>query len=140
MSDIDLIGFANEAFYRAFASLDFDLMADVWARETEVRCLHPGAHPLLGRDQVLASWREIFAHSEAHSESGSISFQVRETALTGGVGIVCCFEAVNGHFGIATNLFAREGNRWRMIHHQAGPLSTPPKRQVPETAAPARPN
>ena len=134
MSDLDLIGFANEAFYRAFAALDFDLMADVWARETEVRCLHPGAHPLLGRDPVLASWREIFANSEP----GSISFQVRETAMTGGIGIVCCFEAVNGHFGIATNLFAREGNRWRMIHHQAGPIGTPPARQSQET--PSRPN
>jgi hypothetical protein len=133
MSDLDLIGFANEAFYRAFAGLDFDLMADVWARETEVRCLHPGAHPLLGRDHVLASWREIFANSEP----GSISFQVRETAMTGGVGIVCCFEAVNGHFGIATNLFAREGNRWRMIHHQAGPIAAAPK--LKPQVAPSRP-
>jgi hypothetical protein len=134
MSDIDLIGFANEAFYRAFASLDLALMADVWAHDTEVRCLHPGAHPLLGRDQVMASWREIFANSEP----GSISFQVRETAMAAGIGIVCCFEAVNGHFGIATNLFARDGNRWRMIHHQAGPISAPPKRQTPEP--PALPN
>jgi hypothetical protein len=131
MSDLDLISFANEAFYRAFAGLDLDLMADVWARETEVRCLHPGAHPLLGRDRVMASWGEIFANSEL----GSISFQVRETALTGGIGIVCCFEAVNGHFGIATNLFAREGKSWRMIHHQAGPIVTPPQQKPQETPA-----
>jgi len=134
MSDLDLIGFANEAFYRAFAGLDLALMADVWAQETEVRCLHPGAHPILGRDQVLASWREIFASSEA----GAISFHVRETAIAGGIGIVCCFEAVNGHFGIATNLFVREGNLWRMILHQAGPVATPPKLKPAET--PQRPN
>ena len=129
MSDLDLIGFANEAFYRAFASLDLALMADVWARETEVRCLHPGAHPILGRDQVMASWREIFANSE----TGSISFQVREATMASGIGIVCCFEAVNGHFGIATNLFAREGKSWRMIHHQAGPVAAPPKRSIQES-------
>jgi ketosteroid isomerase-like protein len=135
MSDLDLIGFANEAFYRAFAGLDLDLMADTWARAADVRCLHPGAHPLLGRDQVMASWREIFANSEP----GSISFQTRETALIGGVGLVCCFEVVNGHFGIATNLFVKEGALWRMIHHQAGPVATPP-RQEAATQSPARPN
>jgi len=109
-------------------------MADVWARDADIRCLHPGAHPLLGRDQVLASWREIFSHSAP----GSISFQVRETALIGGIGLVCCFEAVNGHFGIATNLFIKEGTLWRMIHHQAGPIAAPPRQAVPEV--PPRPN
>ncbi|MET1027237.1 MAG: nuclear transport factor 2 family protein [Dongiaceae bacterium] len=126
MSDLDLIGFANEAFYRAFSALDSALMADVWARETETRCLHPGAHPLRGRDRILASWTEIFANSEA----GSISFQVQDMALVNGIGIVCCFEEVNGHFGVATNLFAREGTLWRMIHHQAGPISTPPRQRT----------
>jgi len=134
MADLDLIGFANEAFYRAFASLDLELMADVWARETEVRCLHPGAHPILGRELVLASWREIFANSE----SGSISFHVREATMAGGLGIVCCFEVVNGHFGVATNLFVREGSLWRMIHHQAGPLASPPKLAAEDV--PQRPN
>jgi hypothetical protein len=128
MSDLELIGFANEAFYRAFASLDLDLMSDVWAHATPVRCLHPGAHPILGRAQVLASWREIFANSAP----GSISFQTCETALTGGIGIVCCFEVVNGHFGIATNLFAKEGALWRMIHHQAGPVASPPRQHSAE--------
>ncbi len=134
MSDLDLISFANEAFYRAFAALDADLMADVWARETEVRCLHPGAHPLRGRDRILASWREIFANSEP----GSISFQVQDLALVNGMGLVCCFEAVNGHFGIATNLFVREGTLWRMILHQAGPIASPPM-QRPAASTP-RPN
>ncbi len=134
MSDLDLIGFANEAFYRAFSALDSELMADVWARETEICCLHPGAHPLRGRDRVLASWREIFANSEA----GSISFQVQDVALVNGIGIVCCFEEVNGHFGVATNLFARERTLWRMIHHQAGPISSPPRQQT--VTAKLRPN
>lgn len=134
MSDLDLIGFANEAFYRAFAALDADLMAEVWARETEVRCLHPGQHPIRGRERVLTSWQEIFANSEANS----ISFQVQEIVLVNGVGLVCCFEAVNGHFGIATNLFVREGTLWRMIHHHAGPVGVPPPKQA--GAAPARPN
>jgi ketosteroid isomerase-like protein len=128
MSDLDLIAFANEAFYRAFAALDFALMTDVWAHDLEVRCMHPGSEPLFGREPVLASWREIFKRGQA----GMISYQVRETSLIGGIGMACCFEVVNGHFGIATNLFAREGNRWRMIHHQAGPLAKAPREIVEE--------
>jgi SnoaL-like protein len=134
MSDLDLIGFANEAFYRAFSTLDSKLMADVWACETEIRCLHPGAHPLRGRERILASWKEIFANTEP----GVISFQVQDVALVNGIGIVCCFEEVNGHFGIATNLFAREGALWRMIHHHAGPISSPPRQRI--AAVKMRPN
>ena len=50
---------ANAAFYSAFATRDMTAMSELWAAEAPVACTHPGWPVLLGRDDVLASWRGI---------------------------------------------------------------------------------
>ena len=53
MSELDAVLFANEAFYRAFADREMAAMADVWAAEAPVSCIHPGWGLLEGLDEVL---------------------------------------------------------------------------------------
>jgi len=114
---------ANQAFYQAFSSGDYAAMSELWARAAPVACLHPGAPLLAGRAAVLASWRQILAVAP------SIEMVAREprVCLLGDTALVTCFEA-NGarpaHL-IATNVFVWEEERWRIVHHHAGPLSTP---------------
>jgi hypothetical protein len=109
---------ANTAFYRAFATADFAAMSRLWAESLSVSCCHPGADPLLGRTEILNSWRQIFLHGQPTD----IRFIPQQMALTGGIGIACGLEVIgNGRFA-CTNLFAMEGGVWRMIHHQGGPV------------------
>lgn len=51
---------ANAAFYAAFAEMDYAAMARLWGRGDSVRCTHPGAALIQGRDAVLASWAHVF--------------------------------------------------------------------------------
>lgn len=112
---------ANHRFYRAFAAGDFDAMSRLWAERAPSACLHPGAPLLVGRAAVLASWRQILA------ESGGVDMVCRtpRVFLLGDSAFVTCLEA-NGqgpaHL-VATNVFVLEDGAWRMVHHQAGPLS-----------------
>lgn len=122
MSDRDAVLFANEAFYQAFASRDLDAMADVWAHERPVACLHPGWPPMHGRDQVMASWRAILGHENAPR----IVCRDARVNLQGDVAVVICFEELDGQYLIATNLFVREGGPWRIVHHHAGPTTGEP--------------
>jgi hypothetical protein len=114
---------SNAAFYRAFSRGDIVAMSDLWARHTPVACLHPGAAVLQGREAVLASWRQILR--------GGMPFQMRcdnpTPLVVGETVLVTCYEA-NGdrpaHLA-ATNVFVLEDGVWRMVHHHAGPLSSP---------------
>jgi ketosteroid isomerase-like protein len=114
---------ANAAFYKAFTRGDFAAMQALWAARAAVSCFHPGASLLKGREAVLSAWRSIM--------SGPLPFEMRcngaEVQLYGELAVVTCYEG-NGdqpaHLA-ATNVFVQEDGAFRMVHHQAGPLSRP---------------
>ena len=118
MSETDAVLAANLEFYRAFAMRDEIAMEALWARSLPVACTHPGWEPLSGRDAVIASWRSILAnpdspHAACHDE---------EAYLYGDVAFVICEEELPGNTLTATNVFAKEGGAWRMVHHHSGPV------------------
>jgi ketosteroid isomerase-like protein len=117
--------FANEAFYRAFADKDIDAMADVWAEDDALVCLHPGWAPLKGLEEVLGSFMAIF---EGPSPP-AISPTAAEVVIHGTIGIVTCYERIGSDYLIATNIFRHEdetSGNWRLVYHQAGPANDPP--------------
>jgi ketosteroid isomerase-like protein len=111
----------NAAFYRAFRERDFEAMDAIWARSNAVACLHPGMDVIVGRDKVMRSWRGILSHENAPRLAESRV----EVHLVGDGAFVTCLEGVVGDRPalIATNVFVREGDVWRMVHHHAAPLS-----------------
>ncbi|MBI1263036.1 MAG: DUF4440 domain-containing protein [Rhizobiales bacterium] len=117
--------FANETFYRAFASKDVTLMSAVWADEEPVTCLHPGWPPLEGRETVLQSWHAILTNPS----SPDMACMGARPGIHGDIGLVICYEQVGEDYLIATNIFARAGNGWRLIHHQSGPTPDPDENQ-----------
>lgn len=130
MSEREAVLFANEAFYVAFLSRDMDAMADIWAREAPVTCIHPGWSMIAGRESVLDSWRGIFEGGNAPA----ITCRGPRAFTYGDAATVLCFEAVGGGYLIATNIFVREGGRWKMAHHQAGATNGTPPDEEPARA------
>ena len=125
--DEQAVLFANEAFYRAFDDRDFAAMDALWAREAQVACVHPGWGPLAGRAAVLESWESLLANPRSPTP------QCRDPrAFTyGEVAFVICYEELAGNFLLATNVFVRERDAWRMVHHQSGPTADRPRRAEP---------
>ncbi|MAO56972.1 MAG: DUF4440 domain-containing protein [Rhodospirillaceae bacterium] len=117
MSDHAAILFANDAFYTAFATGDFDRMAEVWADDRDITCIHPGWRPLVGRADVMESWATILSSGE----TSDIRFVDPRVHASGETAYVIGFERMPGTVLTATNIFVREGTIWRMVHHQAGP-------------------
>ena len=120
---VEQVAEANARFYRAFETLDLPVMETVWAHGEHVRCVHPGWPLLVGWAMVRASWETIFTHT------GEIRFTLADVRPSrhGDLAWVTCTEHILTEHEdrvavtavLATNLFERDGDRWRMIHHHA---------------------
>lgn len=119
---------ANAAFYAAFEQADVDAMSAVWDDEQPdgLSCIHPGWPPLRGRTTVLRSWSALMATTEY------IQFFLTDVtvAVEGDVAVVTCTENVltavavadGAGAAVATNVFRRRPDGWRLQAHHAGPL------------------
>lgn len=118
----------NAAFYLAFEQADVDAMAAVWddAQPDALSCIHPGWAALHGRRQVLRAWSAVMAGT------GSIQFVLTDVSIfvEGDTAVVTCTEnmltgtVTSGGAGaaVATNVFRRRADGWRLQVHHAGPL------------------
>ncbi|MBY8976295.1 nuclear transport factor 2 family protein [Rhodobacteraceae bacterium NNCM2] len=108
----------NGAFYEAMRAGDIAAMDELWARKREVSCTHPSGPPIIGRAEVMESWRLIFGFS------GPVQITESECSaiITGKTAMVLCREAVGSTSMMASNTFQLEDGHWRMINHQASPF------------------
>lgn len=129
--EIDVLA-ANEAFYEAFAQRDAAAMEAMWSSRSDIACVHPGWEALIGRREVLSSWRAILSSPEAPDVecAGAIAHVLGEVAY------VVCNEVLHNAELCATNVFVREAGRWKLVHHHAGPVAThlddPPAKPAPK--------
>ncbi|WP_437376650.1 nuclear transport factor 2 family protein [Inquilinus limosus] len=117
---------ANQVFYAALARGDAAAMAALWSRRQPIACIHPGWPVLAGREAVMKSWETILR------DPPRITAEAVRVLDYGDTAVVLCIEKIGDNRLAATNLFHREPEGWRLVHHQAGPT-----REI--TAAPPRP-
>ena len=134
--DLDDALAGNRAFYHAFGSRDLGAMDMMWARTVPVLCTHPGWPPLLERNAVMSSWRDILRNPAAlrvHSRN-------EKAFLYGKTAIVICEEVLAGGVLAATNIFVEELGAWRLVHHQASPVAVQaePAEEMEEIKPPPR--
>jgi ketosteroid isomerase-like protein len=125
---------ANAAYYAAFEAGDLDAMRELWLDDETTVCVHPGADPVRGTGPVGRSWALVMAHTPY------IQFILTDVdvALRGDVASVTCTEnvltadettatdAFGGARAVATNVFVRGPQGWRLWIHHASPVLSPP--------------
>lgn len=119
---------AERAFYDAFEHADAEGMMRVWADEDAVVCIHPMGPRHEGRDAVARSWQQIFAGG------ASMRFKLAEVSCTldETLAVHCVYEDINhgAQLGqrsrvLATNIYKRTDQGWRMLVHHASPGTVP---------------
>ena len=133
-SDVEAVEEINTAFYEAMERGDFDAMSALWL-EDEISCVHPGWPVLSGRGEVLRSYALIMSHTEY------IQFFLTDTKVSviGDTALVTCTENIlsggpaedGGELGplvgqlvVATNVFRRTSEGWRLWSHHGSPVLT----------------
>ena len=121
---------ANEAFYRAFETLNIKEMEKVWLQASHIKCVHPGWSLLCGWGPIMASWERIFTNTQ------SMRFSLSDVRLevSGTLGWAVLIENLDAHGSdgvsrsqiLTTNLFEQSDGQWFMVHHHASPILAPP--------------
>jgi ketosteroid isomerase-like protein len=127
MAEQETVLKANQAFYRAFESLDIEQMEKVWLKEPTITCIHPGWRRLVGWGPVMESWERIF---EATFE---MRFELAEPTvlMSGDLAVVVVQENLTqrsadgiAHIQVlATNVYQRSGSGWYMVLHHGSPIA-----------------
>ncbi|HEU4344634.1 MAG TPA: nuclear transport factor 2 family protein [Candidatus Binatia bacterium] len=128
---------ANEAFYRAFESLEIQQMEKVWAKEAEIQCGHPGWGILRGWGAVMESWRRIFENTP------TLRFSLTDLSIDirGHLAWVTLYENISSSMEgqtvsaivLTTNIFEKGAEGWRMILHHGSSVAPQAPRVDPPT-------
>ncbi|HUX32178.1 MAG TPA: nuclear transport factor 2 family protein [Thiobacillus sp.] len=125
------------AFYAAFEARNLDAMMAVWALDDSIACIHPLAAPLDGRAAVAAGWHSMFEAAGQFRVQVEVAHEIREAGQV--IRIVREYLVIGQEAEprppiLATNVYRREADGWRMVLHHASPLQvggTPPMRTPP---------
>jgi ketosteroid isomerase-like protein len=112
------------AFYDALQNADLDKLMACWADEDEIVCIHPGGPRVVGATAIRATFEAMFAN-------GSIRAWPQKVRKTVSVAssVHCLLERVEvltpqgprQAWVIATNVYHRTAQGWRMVAHHASP-------------------
>jgi ketosteroid isomerase-like protein len=116
---------ANRSFYSALERRNFGEMEECWSHADDVACTHPGWHRLDGWDEVSRSWQAIFTNSRPWR----VRCEGERAIVDGALAVVFCtenLEAIGGQGEPArmqaTNVYRKENDAWKMVHHHASPM------------------
>ena len=111
-------------FYEALQGGDIEKLMACWADEDDIVCVHPGGPRLVGMAAIRAAFDAMFANGSirAHAEKvrkveamGSSVHSVLERIE------VMTEEGPVHAYVIATNVYHKTAQGWRMVAHHASP-------------------
>ena len=115
---------AEHAYYEALRAGDTDVLMDVWSEDEEIVCIHPSGPRHVGPAAVRTSWRQILANGGLQLAVSHL--QVAHNPLCA-VHNVLEQIRVDAHpearyaFVLATNVYLKEADGWRLVLHHASP-------------------
>lgn len=115
---------AEAQFYEAVRDGDLERLMAVWADDDDVVCVHPGGTRVVGPQAVRAAFEAIFSngsiavhpeHVKRIQSMGSAVHSVLER-----IDVVTSDGPRTGWI-VATNVYVKTGEGWRMVAHHASP-------------------
>lgn len=118
------------AFYDALQHADIERLMACWADEDEIVCVHPGGPRLMGHAAIRAGFEAMFANGSVQA------FPEKVRRLDAGASSVHSLvervevlvdDGMQNAWVMATNVYAKTPQGWRMVAHHASPgLPTEP--------------
>lgn len=122
-------------FYEALQRGDIDALMAVWSDDEDIVCVHPGGPRIVGAAAIRATFDSIFANGPipvlpdkprvVNSGHCAVHNVLERVDIT-------TDEGVNTAWVIATNVYIKTDQGWRMVAHHASPGSPRELQEVAE--------
>jgi len=114
----------EQSFYEALHNADIEQLMACWAEEDDIVCVHPGGPRMIGPGAIRATFEGMFANGsvQAHPERVHkiVSLACAVHHLVERVEVITP-QGAKQAFVIATNVYQKMPQGWRMVAHHASP-------------------
>ena len=111
-------------FYDALREGDLDKLMAIWSDDDEIVCVHPGGPRVVGARAIRASFEAIFANGGVPVQTENVrrvrSLDAAIHNLIESV-LVTSTDGAGRASIIATNVFVKTAQGWRLVAHHASP-------------------
>ena len=115
-------------FYEALQTGDIEKLMSCWADEDDIVCVHPGGPRLIGSASIRAAFEAMFANGTIAARPEHICKVESLTSAMHNVIERIHIQTVEGQHEalvVATNVYQRTAQGWRMVAHHASPGTAP---------------
>lgn len=124
------------AFYEALQNGDIEKLMACWGDDDDIVCVHPGGARLVGPAAIRATFDAMFSNGTIRAQA----IKVRKVE-TMGASVHSVLERIEvlteegprHAYVIATNVYHKAAQGWRMVAHHASPGTPREMQEVSET-------
>jgi ketosteroid isomerase-like protein len=124
------------AFYEALQSGDIEKLMACWGDEDDIVCVHPGSARLVGPAAIRATFDAMFSNGTINAQAIKVRKVETMSACVHSVLErieVLTDEGPRHAYVIATNVYHKGAQGWRMVAHHASPGTPREMQEVSET-------
>jgi ketosteroid isomerase-like protein len=124
------------AFYEALQSGDLEKLMACWADEDEIVCVHPGGARAVGAVAIRATFDAMFSNGTIRAQPEKVrKVEAMSASLHNVLERVELLtdEGLRHAYVIATNVYHKTAQGWRMVAHHASPGTPREMQEVSET-------
>ncbi|HEY8706515.1 MAG TPA: nuclear transport factor 2 family protein [Burkholderiaceae bacterium] len=128
----------EQQFYQALQRGDIERLMAVWSDDEEITCVHPGGPRVVGAGAIRAAFESIFANGAVNARPEKVRrLQTHACAVHSVLEHiqVMTAEGPQTAWVVATNVYLKTTQGWRLVAHHASPGSPREVQELFESAS-----
>jgi uncharacterized protein (TIGR02246 family) len=126
----------EQQFYEALREGDVDKLMNLWADDDDIVCVHPEGARIVGPTAIRAAFEAMLSNGAIDVRAENVRrVQTHASAMHSVVEHLRLMtpDGVRSGFVVATNVYMKLVEGWRLVAHHASPGATGERRELPET-------
>lgn len=128
----------EQQFYEALQRGDIERLMAVWSDDEDISCVHPGGPRVVGAGAIRAAFDAMFANGTIDARPEKVRrLQTHSCAVHSVLEQVRVMteEGPQSAWVIATNVYVKGAQGWRLVAHHASPGSPREVQELVEAAS-----